>query len=49
MLKLVLLSIFFKLGLNNVHNQVNSKSKLRNFLGIKDLPKIEKIREIYST
>jgi hypothetical protein len=39
MLELVLLSIFFKLKLSNVYNQVNSKFKLRKFLGIKDLPK----------
>ncbi|MDR2545396.1 MAG: hypothetical protein LBD03_07670 [Methanobrevibacter sp.] len=38
MLKMVLLSIFFKLELNNVYNQVDSKSKLREFLGIEDLP-----------
>jgi hypothetical protein len=49
MLKMVLLSIFFKLELNNVYNQVDSKSKLRKFLGIEDLPRIEQIREIYST
>jgi hypothetical protein len=49
MLKMILLSIFFKLEPNNVYNQVNSKFKLCKFLGIEDLPRVEQIKEIYST
>jgi len=48
MLKLILLSIFFKLDLSYVYNQTLYNNKLLKFLNINNLPSLKEIREIYS-
>ena len=48
MLKIVILSMFFKLDIVHVYNQVNKKPKLFKFLKIEELPSLKQLREIYS-
>ncbi|MCC7553603.1 MAG: hypothetical protein KO202_03795 [Methanobacteriaceae archaeon] len=48
MLKLILLSIFFKLDLSYVYNQTSSSNNLLKFLNITHIPILKEIREIYS-
>jgi len=47
LIKILLLSMFFKLDVSDVYNQVKTKPRLFKFLRIKDLQSLEQVRELY--
>ena len=48
LIKILLLSMFFKLSVVNVYNQVKTKPRLSKFLKIEDLQSLKQVRELYS-
>ena len=48
LMKILLLSMFFKLSVVNVYNQVKTKQRLSKFLKIEDLQSLEQVRKLYS-
>jgi hypothetical protein len=48
LIKLLLLSMFFKKDVSDVYNQVNTKSRLSKFLNIDDLLSLKQYRELYT-
>jgi hypothetical protein len=48
MLKILLISIYFKLNVSDVYNQLINEPKLFKFLNIKDLQELNQIRKLYS-
>jgi len=47
LIKMLLLSMFFKLEMVDVYNQVKTKPRLSKFLKIKDLQSLKQVRELY--
>ena len=47
LIKILLLSMFFRLDVSDVYNQINTKSQLSKFLNIEDLQSLKQIRELY--
>ena len=48
LIKILLLSIFFKLDVSDVYNQVKTKPRLSKFFKIRDLQSLEQVRWLYS-
>ena len=48
MIKILLISSYFKLNVSDVYSQVIDKSKLLKFLNIKSIPNLKQIRRLYS-